>query len=208
MNFSTFDAVFFTAGFLVPGFIWSAVLSVLVPRRKFALENRTLEFLTLSCLNHGLWSWALFLIFRTGYIDQQPYWSGAFLFGIILLSPAGLGLFTAWLQQRNLIGGFLQRYGYRTIHRAPTAWDYYFSQQMPCWCLVSLKDGSQVYGLCAGNSFAGDHPEFRDLYLEEAFELLDDGQWAPMDDTGGVLIMPDHIATIEFRKIISEVSDE
>jgi hypothetical protein len=33
MNFTTFDAVFFTVGFLVPGFVWSAVLSMLVPRK-------------------------------------------------------------------------------------------------------------------------------------------------------------------------------
>jgi len=55
--------VFFTVGFLVPGFVWSAVLSLLVPSRRAATEIRFLEFLTLSCLNHGLWSWAVFMIF-------------------------------------------------------------------------------------------------------------------------------------------------
>lgn len=207
MNFTTFDAVFFTVGFLVPGFIWSAVLSILLPRRGVASDARFLEFLTLSCINHGLWSWALFLIFRTGFIEQQPYWSGAFLGGIIFLSPVALGLLSAWLQQKKALGGFLGRLGYRTIHPTPTAWDWYFSQQKPCWVLVTLKDGSQVYGLFGAKSFAGDQPECRDLHLEETFRLLDDGQWAPMEDIGGVLIVADQIASIEFRKI-SEVSDE
>ena len=77
------------------------------------------------------------------------------------------------------------------MNPASTAWDWYFSHQKPCWCLVTLTDGSQVYGLFGEKSFAGDQPEYRDLYLEEAFQLLDDGQWAPMEDTGGVLIMPE-----------------
>jgi Family of unknown function (DUF6338) len=82
-----------------------------------------------------------------------------------------------------------------------TAWDWYFRQEKPSWMLVTLKNGSQVYGLFGKDSFAGDDPEFRDLYLQATFRLLPDGQWAPLEDTGGVLIMADQISTIEFRKI-------
>lgn len=60
----------------------------------------------------------------------------------------------------------------------------------------------QIYGAFGAKSFAGDQPECRDLYLEETFRLFDDGQWAPMEDTGGVLIMPEQIASIEFRKFV------
>jgi hypothetical protein len=119
-----------------------------------------------------------------------------------------LGLLSGWFKQNAWVGGLLRRFGYRTIHPTPTAWEWYFSQQKPCWVLVTLKDGAQVYGFFGEKSFAGDQPEFRDLYLEESFQLLDDGQWAPMEDTGGVLIMADQIATIEFRKFIPEVGDE
>ncbi len=83
----------------------------------------------------------------------------------------------------------------------------YFSQQKACWVLVTLKEGTQVFGLFGESSFAGDQPECRDLYLEETFRLFDDGQWAPMEDTGGVLIMPEQIASIEFRKFV-EMKDE
>jgi hypothetical protein len=55
MTFTSFDAVFFVVGFFVPGFVWSAVLSMLVPRRSTGAEVRVLEYLTLSCINHGLW---------------------------------------------------------------------------------------------------------------------------------------------------------
>ena len=97
MTFSSFDAVFYTAGFLVPGFVWSAVLSMLVPRRTVAGEVRFVSFLTLSSINHGLWSWALLLIFRAGLMERYPYWSAVWLFVIIFVSPVVLGLPSAWM---------------------------------------------------------------------------------------------------------------
>ena len=54
MSIDSFEVVFFTVGFLVPGFVWSAVLSMLVPTKTAATEVRFLEFLTLSCINHGV----------------------------------------------------------------------------------------------------------------------------------------------------------
>jgi len=123
MNIASFDAVFFTVGFLVPGFVWSAVLSMLLPRRSTGGDIRFLEFLTLSCINHGLWSWAIFLIFRTSVLDNHPYWSCLFLVGIIFLSPVGLGLASAYFKQKSWLGRFLRRWGFRTIDPIPTAWD-------------------------------------------------------------------------------------
>ena len=204
MTLTSFDAVFFTVGFLVPGFIWSSVLSMLVPRRPSGKEIPWIEFLTFSCINHGLWSWALFLIFRTGLIDQQPYWSGVCLVGIIFVSPIILGLVSAALQQKEWIGRFLRRLGFRTVHPIPAAWDYYFSREQPGWVLVTLKNGSRVYGFFGEESFAGDDPTQRDLYLEMTCRLLPNGDWAPVEDTGGVLINSDQIATLEFRKLAED----
>ena len=69
MTFDSFEAVVFTAGFLVPGFVWSAVLSMLVPRRTGGTEVRFLEVLTLSCVNNGLWSWVFILILNTRLLE-------------------------------------------------------------------------------------------------------------------------------------------
>jgi len=89
----------------------------------------------------------------------------------------------------------------RAVHPIPRAWDWYFSRSKPCWVLVTLKDRSRVYGLFHSQSFAASDPEHRDLYLEAQFRLLENGEWAPTDDTAGVLIMADQIATIEFRTL-------
>ena len=88
-----------------------------------------------------------------------------------------------------------------------TAWDWYFNQQKPAWVIVTLKNGSRVYELFDKRSFAGDDPDRRDLYLEATFQVLANGEWAPNDDTGGILILADQIAVIEFRNL-AEVSDE
>jgi hypothetical protein len=207
MSFSSFDAVFFTAGFLVPGFIWSAVLSMLVPRLSIKAESRVMEFLTLSCINHGVWSWALLLIFRAGPINEQPLLNLWFLFGIVFLSPLGFGLLHAWLQQKEMVARLLRRFGYRPIHSIPTAWDWKFSQGRSAWARVSLKNGSVIYGLFAEGSFAGSDPERRDLFLEAAFRLLDTGDLAPEEDTQGVLIVADQIATIEFRNVVEDADE-
>jgi hypothetical protein len=205
MSFDSFDVVFFTAGFLVPGFIWSAVLSLFVPVRSAAPQVRFLQFLTLSCINHGIWSWALFMIFRSGFVDEHPYRSGSFLGLIIFVSPLTLGVVCGLSQQKEWVIRFFSRFGIRTIHPIAEAWDWHFGQLKPYWVLVTLKDGSHIYGLFGTRSFAASDSDKRDLYLEEQFHLLETGEWAPVEDSAGVLIMADEIAAVEFRKL-SEVN--
>lgn len=105
MTLDSFDVVFFTIGFLVPGFVWSAVLAMLVPSRTAPVQIRLLEFLTLSCINYGLWSWLLFAVFKSGFVERHPVWSGWLLFLIIFASPVALGVASAWFRQRELVAG-------------------------------------------------------------------------------------------------------
>lgn len=200
MTLSSFDAVFYTVGFLVPGFVWSAAMSTMLPPRQTASQTRFLEFLTLSCINHGLWSWALFLIFQTGFIERHIVWSSWFLFGIIFVSPVGLGVASGVLRQREFIARFLRGLGVRTVHPVPRAWDWHFSRERPSWVLVRLKDGTPIFGVFHERSFAASDPQNRDIYLEAQFRLLEGGEWAPVEDTDGVLIMANEIAYIEFRR--------
>ena len=205
MVLQSFEVVFFTAGFLVPGFVWSAVLSMLMPAGTRSKDSRFVEFLTLSCINHGLWSWALFPVFKTGFLERQPWWSGAILFGVVFVSPVLLGVLTGWLQQNEAVGKFLGWLGLRSVHPIPSAWDWHFGRLKPYWVVVTMKDGSRVRGLFHSRSFAGSDPERRDLYLEAQYRLLETGEWGPVEDTGGVLVMGGEIAAIEFREFGGEL---
>src|SRR6266496_637296 len=109
MSFNTFDAVFYTIGFLVPGFIWSATLAMMVPLRQPSQHVGLLNYLTLSSINHGLWSLVLFPMFTTGFVKEHPGWSGLILFVEGFVSPVALGLVAARLQQRKWLARFLQR---------------------------------------------------------------------------------------------------
>ena len=117
-----------------------------------------------------------------------------------------LGLLSGRYLQRDWVKTFLGRFGFRTIHPIPTAWDYFFSRTGPCWILVTLKNGSHVYGLFHNSSFAGDDPSERDLYLETVFRPTQAGDWAPVEDSAGILIKADEISAIEFRRL-TEISD-
>lgn len=201
MTIDGVNALFFTVGFLVPGFVWSAVLSTLLPARQAATEMRFLEFITLSCINHGLWSWLLFPLYQARFYERHPYLTGIILFVVVFLSPVVLGIVSGRLQQTQAGGRFLRWLGLRTVHPIPCAWDWHFSREKPYWVLVTLKDGSRVHGLYHERSFAASDPNRRDLYIEAQFEPLESGEWAPLEDTGGVLIVADQIATIEFRRL-------
>ena len=207
MTFDTFNAVLFTATFLIPGFIWASILSMVYPRRAQAIELRVLEFLTLSCVNHGLWIWLMIPVFRGDFMDRHPFWAGVLMILPVLASPIALGLATGRLYQHDQIKRVLGRLGFRTVHPIPTAWDYHFSRSLPYWVIVRLQDGSSVYGLYGYNSFAGDDPAERDLYIEAMFTPTPSGEWAPVEDSGGIIIKAEQIAAIEFRKN-SEVNYE
>ena len=51
MTFNSFDAVFFTVAFLVPGFVWESVLHMFLRRREDRADRVWVRLLTLSALN-------------------------------------------------------------------------------------------------------------------------------------------------------------
>ena len=156
MQFTSLDAVIFTGVFLVPGFIWSAVLSMLVPRKSRESPVRMLEFLTLSCINHALWIWLLVPVFKTGLLQDHAVWAGLALFVPTFASPIGLGLLTGHLYQTDWPRRVLQRWGFRSLHQAPTAWDYQFSRGQRYLVLVTFRDRFQVWiGYRINSRFAG-----------------------------------------------------
>ena len=205
LTFPTLDALTLTALFLVPGYIWSSVHAALAPRRATEAHVRFIEFLALSCLNHAIWFWLFGLLFATEFGKDHPGWSGFCLIIPGILSPAALGLLTGRVYQTDWPRRTLGRYGFRTVHQIPTAWDFHFSRALPYWTVVTLKDGSRVYGLFGYRSFAGDDPKERDIFLESVYTLRNDGEWLPVEGSGGILIKADQVAAIEFRKL-EEVS--
>lgn len=140
ISLTTFDAVLYAITFIVPGFVWSSVMSMLVPRRVRGAELRWLEFLTLSCINHAFWLWLLIPVFTTGFLTAHPIASGVLLVLPVLASPVVLVAIVGRYYQTGWVTRFLEWLGFRTVQLIPTAWDYQFSRGLPYWVIVTLKD--------------------------------------------------------------------
>jgi hypothetical protein len=201
MTLDAFDAVLFTVIFLIPGFVFRASLSMFLPRRAVSPEVQKLEFLTLSCLNNALWIWLLVPLFVGDYLHSHPLSASLALLMPVLISPTVLALAIGRSCQRTWATRFLGVVGIRLVRVIPTAWDYYFSRELASWVIVTLRDSSHVYGKFGAQSFAGDDPAERDLYLEAQYRLSESGAWLPVDSSGGILLKADQIATIEFIRM-------
>lgn len=204
MSFDSGNAVVYAILFLVPGFIMSSVLGMMFRRRSRSASEQTLQYLTFSCVNLGLWSWLIVLMIQGDWLDWHPVIASVLVFVIVFVSPVALGLLTLSLAQNVVVRRLLSAFGFKVARFIPTAWDYKFQKGEPEWVIVRLKDGSSVYGLWAGMSFAGDDPKERDIFIEAVFQPDNGNPWKPVVDTRGILIKSSEIGTIEFRRINME----
>ena len=101
MKVESFGAVVFTLAFLVPGFVWSAVLAMLIPRRPRQAEIHFIEFFTLSCINNAIWLWLFIYFFITGYFSRKPLTASLWVLAALFVSPAILSLITGALAQKD-----------------------------------------------------------------------------------------------------------
>jgi len=84
----------------------------------------------------------------------------------------------------------------------PTAWDLYFNREPDCFVLLHLKEGQSIGGLFSTESFASSYPEKEDLYLEEVWEVDENGAFrAKKENTHGLLVNFEEVQFIEFFTI-------
>lgn len=207
MGFDSVSAVLIAIAFLVPGFILSSILAMTFRRRSRSAGDLTLQYLTLSCVNYGLWSWLIVLMVQGNWLASAPTRSAFVVFGVVFVSPVVLGLIASRSYRSEWVHRILSGFGFKMHRFIPTAWDFRFEQELPAWVIVRLKDGSSVYGFLGLASFAGDEPHERDLFVEAVFVPTEEGHWQPAADTGGILIKGSEIATIEFRRVDSTTGE-
>ena len=198
MTFNSFDTVFFTVAFLVPGFVWESVLHLFLRRREDRADRVWVRLLTLSALNYALLSWLIYLLLAQVGVLARPWVAAIAWFLILFVSPAAFGAASGLFGQRPAVRRLLARYGIYPVHPVPIAWDYVFRQSTGSWVLITLTDGSTVAGVFSTLSVASSSASYRDLYLEQIYEVEDDGPWQPVPMNRGVWIRGDAIRTIEF----------
>ncbi len=122
MTITSFDMLFYTVGFLVPGFVWCSMVAMLVPQKGEQSQISFLRFLTFSCVNYALWSWLIFLLIKSEFFTDHAVRSAVAWGLITLISPVVLGLLTGHFSQREMVLRFLRRLGLNPMHPIPTAW--------------------------------------------------------------------------------------
>lgn len=125
-----------------------------------------------------------------------PVWtSNAFEYVFL---PLVLGAFLAFSASKDLIGNVIRTTGASPNHHTPAAWDYAFSKlRGQTYLIVTLSDGSRVYGYYGQKSFASSSTAERDLLIEEVWNVSDEGEWTKPADSRSVLLCGKDIRAIE-----------
>jgi hypothetical protein len=200
MVFDSFDTVFYTAIFLVPGFLMKGIIDNVVPAKKVSDGIHFLHCLTYSVINCAIWTWLYVLISPFLYwlhdAHATLYW--VMLLLIVMIGGCVVAILIATMKNRGLLQKLLQRITGNSIHSVPTAWDYQFSKQEIAWVIVRLKSGSVVYGYCGRKSFASSDPDLHDIFIEKIYKIDSNEIWHENDKSKGVLISAEAIESIEF----------
>lgn len=198
MTVESFDVVFYTAIFVLPGFIMNGIISSLSPMLKPSEGILFLRSLLYSIVHCAIWSWMYKLIFRLERQNEYCYW--LVLVIATLITSSVLALLLGIAKQKQIARKVLTFLGIYSIHSIPCSWDYAFDRRDPSWLIVTLVDGSIIYGWFSYTSFASSDPEERDLFIEKVYSVDESGVWCEEAGIEGVYISKEQIKTIEFLK--------
>ena len=195
----SFDIVFFTLAFAVPGFLIDSFLRKFIPKETRADSYNFLYFLSLSCLNYAVWSWLIYIIGKSDYFTTRPILTGFAWFAILFVGPMIIATIILCLYKFKFFGKATAFFRLNATHPIPTSWDYKFSRiNEKKWVVIVLEDDSEIAGLWWANSFASSLADERDVYLEEVYSVSEDGTWSKVQRTDGMYIKGDKIKLIQF----------
>ena len=202
---STLTAIALLIVFVVPGYVWRTCQGMFVYQdRKLIWEKFALSLLTRSAFFYIPISPWLWIIWNEKWFEKFPLYAGFCTTSFVFLLPACVGLLHGLSIQSGRINRFLEKLQLQTRERQtpPSAWDTIFGRTLsPGWVLVTLTDGSQVYGYQGGpgadSCFSSDSDN-RDLFLSHTYRRHDKGDWKLVENTGGVYVSAKNISVIEF----------
>jgi len=120
-------------------------------------------------LNALVFGWPIYVV-ATYLALEKPNYGVAFqnAFWVCLVGPLIWPIAFQLAKRFALRGGWL-------LGEQKTAFDAYFSTNQPCWIVVHLADGMRIGGYYGASSFASAHPHSGDFYLQELWELDEQG---------------------------------
>lgn len=180
--------------FVLPGSVFTWAVERQTSAYGVTFADRVFRFIAVSVIFHLVLAWPEYALYRAAVAGRDEVLTGQFALlwvGLVLLValPALIG---------TLLGGLYatrtERNGWGPLRRwltpagearlltvalgrtpAPRAWDNFFSERPTKYLRVRLADDTWASGRFADASYAGGFPHEADLYLEEAWDVDDDG---------------------------------
>lgn len=116
----------------------------------------------------------------SGFLDKNSYlsnprasaiWGFLMLFVVPFISAAAIHVWSSRKQYPDLAW----RKRFRVYDPTPSAWDFASARLEPGFVRILTKDGLWIGGYAGEGSFFTGYPEPREIYLEEAWTLGNDG---------------------------------
>ena len=193
MIYDSIDAAFYTALFILPGYVITSVVNGFNPQGRLNESKYFLKCLLYSLVNLGVWCWVYNIVLTT-VSKSSLQW--LLLAAFTLFGAALLGLLIGVIKQKTPLSKLLNRLGISTIHPTVLAWDYLFSKQESYYIIVKMDDDKIVRGWFSSNSFASSDPDNHDLYIEQCY-----GEgWSEDPQSRGIYIPGDQIKYIELKE--------
>lgn len=197
MTVDSFDIVFYTAIFVLPGFVINSIIGFINPPKKHNDGIFILKCIGYSLVSCAVWCWLYLIVIRS---NIQPVGRWLLLFTISLIGSLVIGFAIAIIKQHQIIiDRMLWRIKVKTIHTTPTAWDYHFSKQESVFVIITLIDDQKLYGWYSSQSFTSSDPDERDIFIEKGYRF-DGEKWELDEQSQGFYIAKDQIKVIEFKK--------
>jgi Family of unknown function (DUF6338) len=191
MNPFTSETIRLVFIFFVPGFISMKVYSLLIPSDPIDFSKALLEAVSFSCLNFALLYVPIVTVLTADFESNHPIWYYITSFIVIFFAPIIWPILYKWIVSTK----FIRR---RTLHPIQKPWDYVFGKKKPYWVIVHLKDGRRIGGSYSLNSFASSYPSPEQIYLEELWQLDQEGRFIKrIDRSDGIIISANDFQAIE-----------
>lgn len=201
---TTIEALVIVALVLSPGYVFTQIARRVIPHIQEPSDFRfLLTIITTGTVLHGLafpWTSRIldYYIDRTLYENRWEIFAWVSIAGF--LAPLLLGVVAGQLTLHPWVERALDYIGLGYIDRMPSAWDFVMRRRQPDYVRIHLKDGQGIVGgVFAGQSFGSLDPKRADIYLEQAWQMDEDGNFRQaIPDSHGLWVAHDVMAYVYF----------
>jgi len=187
--------------FVVPGVIARLAYDLLVPAERRKPTDEMLGFITFSVVHLGLFHWLLELVAAPSSDGNGAFWRTISRIFVIVILPAGEAVAAACILKSRWVSRWV-------VNTLPKPWDFYFDQRKPCWMILRLKSGGMIGGFFGSDSYATAYPHPEQVYLEQIWQLDNDGKFVKkIDNTRGAIVAFAECTTMELFEVLEASND-